>query len=409
MKRDIKAFSIFLVSAALLSHLTAANAKVTITFGSTKGPDEQKVYQRLISEFEKLNPNIKVKVQLYSGDFREKLLLQFAVGNAPDVFETGLEDFPLYPKKGYLLNLSKFVKSSDLKDYPKQLIKTFSYKGHLYALTRDIAPLVMLYNPKMFASVGVAPPDKTWTWDSYATVLRKFNLDTNGDKKNDRWGFAGSTWENFVWQAGGDIFDDEVNPKKLTLGTNESIAGLQFALDLKNKYNVTPNVNWGDTAMLATGKAATVIAGYWERIYNLKASKEPWDAAPVPKGAVRATTMYTAAYSVNAVSKHPVEAYKWLEFICGPRGQREMAQMGVAVPSRISIAKEVIPKSTPPANGEAFLEAIEYGRLAYQYGFRAPWAEIGNALNNVWSGKKTPKQVVTEIEGSINRALARIK
>lgn len=398
------------VAVTLMSIGIGASAKrVTITFGSSKGPDEIKIYQRLISEFEKQNPGIKVKIDLYSGDFREKLLLNFVVGNAPDCFETGLEDFPLYPKSGYLMELDKFVDKNDLKDFPKQLTKTFSSKGHLFALTRDIAPLVMLYNTRMFSQAGVPPPDDTWTWDAYATILARFSKDTNGDGRPDTYGFAGAPWETFVWQAGGDIYDDEVNPRKLTLGTQESLAGLQFAADLKNKYGISSNPSAGDVSTLASGKAATVIGGYWERVYNLKASKQPWDAAPVPSGKVRATTMYTASYSVNRVSKHPIEAFKWVAFVTGTQGQREMAKSGLAVPSRMSIAREVIPNSTPPANGEAFLKALDYGRLAYQFGFRKPTAEVTAGLATLWSGKASAAQAVAKMEKAVNTLLGRIR
>jgi len=87
-------------------------------------------------------------------------------------------------------------------------------------------------------------------------------------------------------------------------------------------------------------QVAMVISGNWmipflaDQFPDFKYG-EDWDIAPVPAGkSGRVTMAYTVILGINAKSEHPQEAWKFVEFLLGPEGQKELVvKAGQTLPS----------------------------------------------------------------------------
>jgi ABC-type glycerol-3-phosphate transport system substrate-binding protein len=115
----------------------------------------------------KTEKNIDVKqFRANSGEtYMEKVLTQFAAGDAPDVIFTEVNNFKEFADKGVLVDLMPYIKRDglDMNDYYRQIIERFTIDGKLYVLPRDIAPIcVIYYNKKFFDQAGIPYPKSDW-------------------------------------------------------------------------------------------------------------------------------------------------------------------------------------------------------------------------------------------------------
>ncbi|MEF9953611.1 MAG: sugar ABC transporter substrate-binding protein, partial [Clostridium sp.] len=80
-------------------------------------------------------------------------------------------------------------------------------------------------------------------------ISKKATKDTDGDGKIDQWGIAQGwgakvfgdlnwNWYNYLWQAGGEIFNKDL--KSVAFNDEHGLEAAQFLNDLKSKYKVIP-------------------------------------------------------------------------------------------------------------------------------------------------------------------------
>lgn len=116
----------------------------------------------------------------------------------------------------------------------------------------------IFYNQDILDAIGEKAPE---TWEDVRRIAEKATQDTNGDGKIDQYGLAqgwGQTfyqdlnwnWYSFVWQAGGDMFDET---GKCIIDSPEGVTAAQFLYDLKNTYKALPE----DAMSLTNAEAFT--------------------------------------------------------------------------------------------------------------------------------------------------------
>ena len=135
-----------------------------ISFMMWGDPEELKVWQQIVDDFQAKNPNIKVNVDVSDWDsYWTKLKTLYAGGTPPDVFAM---DAPLYPdwvSRGALLNLQPYIDATPgLLDglYPNTL-EVYKTPAGYYGLPRDFQTIVLFYNKDIFDAAGVEyPPQK---------------------------------------------------------------------------------------------------------------------------------------------------------------------------------------------------------------------------------------------------------
>src|SRR5512143_3148734 len=135
-----------------------------ISFMMWGDPEELKVWQQIVDDFQAKNPNIKVNVDVSDWDsYWTKLKTLYAGGTPPDVFAM---DAPLYPdwvSRGALLNLQPYIDASPgLLDglYPNTLEVYKTPEGY-FGLPRDFQTVVLFYNKDLFDAAKVPyPTDK---------------------------------------------------------------------------------------------------------------------------------------------------------------------------------------------------------------------------------------------------------
>ncbi|MEI7834702.1 MAG: extracellular solute-binding protein, partial [bacterium] len=110
---------------------------------------------------------------------------------------------------------------------------------------------------------------------------------------------------------------------------------------------------------------------------NIKGqTKIKWDVVPMPninrkKGSTSTetypTTSIAIAWAVAAESKHPKEAYKFIRYISGPKGQTMLAERGLLFPVLQSVANSpaFLQQPEAPAHMDNFIKASQNAVIPY--------------------------------------------
>ncbi|RLF77759.1 ABC transporter substrate-binding protein [Palaeococcus sp. (in: euryarchaeotes)] len=331
---------------------TKVQEKVFVRFaGWSAGETEMKNYQKMIDEFEKENPNIGIKYEVITQMFHENILASFGAGVAPDVFYVDSAWAPIFIDKGALYPISDLADKSFIDKFYPFLLEPFKKNGKLYGLPKDWSMLALFYNKKLFEQAGITKPPETWEEleqdakiiaektgkPGLAIYLGNFNRYVPVAVSNG----APKPW--FEKPEDASWFDNPVVKETLTWYINLYKVG---KVDMENQGKKPYVVQPGDVGAGWLGDAfgkqevAMVISGNWmipflaDQFPDFKYG-EDWDIAPLPAGkSGRATMAYTVILGINAKSGHPKDAWKFVEFILGPKGQKDLVvKAGQTLPS----------------------------------------------------------------------------
>ena len=299
-----------------------------ITFSSWGSVSEVKILNEIISNFEKDNPNIKIKFMHIPQNYFQKIHLLFASNTAPDVIFINNLNIPIYEK--YLEDLSEEI---DITNYYPQSIDCLSYNGKLLAVPRDVSNLIFYVNLDI-----IKQPDPNWTLEDFRQIAQ------NATKGSI---YGVSFEEDAYWalpyiQAFGENILDEGDFK-----------GLEFYKDLRDKYKVAPTRSKVGSSTLAQmfldGKIAMYLSGRWMYPKIKENARFKWVVVNFPGG--KGVPCDASGWAISKNSKHKAAAKKFIHYLSSEQSSEYFTQTGLIVPARIKTSYLIEEKE--------FIEAIK--------------------------------------------------
>lgn len=398
----------------------SSGGKVQIKFSGWGEPEEKELYEQIIKNFEAQNPNIKVQYIHIPADYGGKMNTVLAGGDAPDVFYVGDGDFSRWVKLGVLMNLEPMIKETgmDLSDVWETALTRYRYDGQksglgdAYALPMDIAPTVLYYNKKLFDEAGVPYPssEQPMTWDELLDTAAQLTKDTNGDGKPEQYGIGPLWWEGMVWGNGGEILS--ADRTEFMLDRPEATEALQFVSDVQNVHNLAPNGRalqaMNDGQMFETGRLAMITSGRYSTLGFRKLNFD-WDVAPIPANGKWSGWSASVGFSVSGKTKHPQEAFQFLQYLVSEEVNQIRAEAGLSMPIYKEMANSdvFLRPDLKPQHAEVFLKAAEHqqpGPWTYVPNNKW-WDTVNQNLGQLWEGKKKAQQLMEEIKPAVEKAL----
>ncbi|MFN3682317.1 MAG: extracellular solute-binding protein [Fimbriimonadaceae bacterium] len=430
--------SVAVLAALPLCALALAKEPVTLRFTVWDGDESLRVIKRILAQFERENPDIRVKLEPITDyvSYHQKMITMYAAGVAPDVCMMDMPNFQALAKRGALVPLNDLMAKTpgfDIKEYYEPIVRAHSYQGKLYVLPRDIAPMgLVYYNKRLFDEAGIPYPDGTWTWDfqprpelrekCFTWVMQQLTkVDKNG--KKIQWGFAPGWPELFAttltYSYGGRYTDNPEAPTKVLINEPKTVRAYQFAADCMNKYGWIPNQNdllgqlQSTTQMLFVNqKIAMFQNGIWE-VPNMRKYLKPgekgffeWDITlfPAYKDGRRAAPTGGSGYAIFTSTKHLDEAWRLTRYMSGPVAMTYMAQAGIAQPAIRKLA--LTPDVWLPGPNTPKEQLYPYSRIwtdrAVPYVVFSEnadyWPEVGGrmraGMDLLWNGQKDAKETL---------------
>lgn len=379
--------------------------KTVITYQTMETlPKQRKALQEMIALFEKENPDIKVKVQTSTSSF-QKLKIQIAGGNAPDVFYFVTDRLPQLVYRDVLLPMDDFMGEDRqvLDQYFPQAVDSCIVDGKLYCFPFHFSTDVLFFNKNLFDAAGVAYPDDSWTWDDFKENAVKLtrrnhygNVDTYG---------ALSPRPLLLLQAmGGECFDIAEN--KSTINTKESEEGLNYLLSLYETGSV-PKAgqlkemdNMDGITMFISGKVAMLAGRTYMLVEFSRINDFDWDVTLVPQGKKRYSRLAVGGNCISATTKHPEAAFKFVKFFSGKIGSDICGRSRNCVPAHKEIAYSETFSYAPPQNHKVLIDSLD-GAVIENYGLSV-WVEFKQKARDIFDQvvfmEKTPKEGLAILE-----------
>ena len=377
-----------------------------LTFSAA--PDHLKDLDALIQAYEKLHPNITIKVETAPfADYFTKLQTEIAGGTAPDVFELNYENFVTYAAKGVLLDLTSQSKAdpnfkADI--YYPRAYNAFNLNGLQLGLPASFSTVVLFYNKDLFDKAGVAYPTATWTWTDAAAAAQKLTNSSAGV-----WGLYSPIqfWEFYKKAAQNNCQFFSADKKTVTVDAPDCVAALQTMVDFVGKDKVMPSdADLGGVAdgdLFKSGKLAMDVTGIW-MFSAFKDASFKWDIQVEPGMKQQATHFFANDVSVFAATKHPQEAWQWAQFFTSsPDVAAVRVKSGWDLPalSNQTYVADYL-SQTPPANRKAVFDSLNFAIVPPVIERQGEMQDdVNKLLDQVKLGQLTPQQALTQAKTQI--------
>jgi multiple sugar transport system substrate-binding protein len=250
-------------------------------------PHQAVGYKKVIDEFEKRIPGIKVQLEVVPwGSYWTKLYTQVAAGSAPDVFWGMPSYLTELVQKNAVADESDLVRKTDSSGFLiPELQNAFTLDGKAYGVQKDWDALGYAYNADLLAKAGVTgAPSLDWNprdGGTFLSLMKRLTTDQNGKHADEpgfdtgkikTYGFAyfnsntdPSDLSPWIYSNGGQIVDSD---GKLVIDSPQNAATLGFLADLINKYHVAPQyrtlLSSTPFALYAGKRVAVWQTGPWE-------------------------------------------------------------------------------------------------------------------------------------------------
>jgi multiple sugar transport system substrate-binding protein len=315
---------------------TDEKERTTIVFKHGKVAGDPEALNALIRRFEEKNPDIRIKDETLPSSTDEQH--QFNVINLEgrssdfDVYAIDVIWVQEFARAGWLRELSHILPLKRRDDFFEGPMEAAVYQGKVYAIPWYIDAGILYYRKDLLEKYGFSPP-KTWF-----DLVRIASEVTRQEPNLYGFIWQGKQYEGLVCNAleyihsnGGDILKDG----QVVIDSPENIEALGFMRDLIYKYHVTPVLV---TTMIEEptrhifGKGKALFLRNWPYAWNIFQA----DDSPV-KGKVGVSILPEFAghqssptlggwhLGINAYSKHPEMAERFIEFLTSSEAQKSLS------------------------------------------------------------------------------------
>jgi multiple sugar transport system substrate-binding protein len=335
---------ILLTCTFLLTGCCKKPEKEIITFSSWGSITEVQILKKVLADFEKENPEIKVNFIHIPQNYFQKIHLLFASNTAPDVLFMNNLNLPIYASK-----LEDLTLEINKEDFFSQAISAMSYEDKILGIPRDISNLVLYVNLEKVPKIN-----EKWTIEDF--------LKTSIEISQKDF-FAIGCEEDVYWLTpyltyfGGGILDENLNS---IIDTQESKKAIDFYKNLTYKYKVAPTKSQIGSQTLAQmfldEKIVMYLSGRWIYPKIQEKASFNWAVINFPYG-VKPQLLDASGWVISKDSKHKNSAKKLIKYLSNEKTIEYFVNTGLIIPARIKNAEALKNKEH---NEKLFIEILEY-------------------------------------------------
>ena len=305
----------------------AADRKIIRIWQTESEPQSLAVLNQMAANFQKLRPDVEIKIEgLAWGELEKKLSTALAAGAPPDAAHGQPITCVSFAAKGLLRPLDDLVESLGKDNLVNAFRNLCRWEGRTYGVGHSPASSVFVYRKDLLAEKGLRVPQ---TWDELVAVAAQLREVKDGQVV--RYGLTMTGQPLFVNIAvgellkanGGRLFDRNGRP---TLTDRPVVELLDF---YKQLHTVLPpgwtNLGYTDTfAQLANGQAAMLYQAYGRGVGYIEKSSPATIANPEhfavadkligPSGKAPAAQLDCEPWMVFRDARGANEAVEFLKF-----------------------------------------------------------------------------------------------
>ncbi|CQR56362.1 ABC transporter substrate-binding protein [Paenibacillus riograndensis] len=372
--------------------------------------------QKLVDEFNKSHPDIKVKnTKLVWAEYYTKLITAVGNGNGPDIGISHTSRLPDLINQGVVTDLDAVAGEAgvDWTTFNQNLLDATVVDGKHYAVPIDTHPFIMYYNKKLLKEAGLlgddGKPVLEQSADGFLAFLKTlkeklpakttpFALSNSNDDPYRLW------WALYSQLGGNDLVSDDL--KKAEIDKAKGIQAAEYIQKLftegyikKNDPDFYKNFQSGTAAIMMTGVWAT---GTWEATKGLE-----FGAMPIPKLFGQEATWGDSHTIILPLTKSedPAKRKAALIFADYIAENGQIWAKAGHIPSKPSVLEKQEYKDMPYRS--------DYAAVAGTVKFNKPstknWQIRDNVsfkiLNEVWANKMKPAEAMDKMEAGVQKEL----
>ena len=323
---------------------------VSLIPGSTKAAFTQ--FDNQVAEFEKANPNIKVKPVQYQW-LPATFAADLAAGTLPTVFTVPFTDGRSLGQNGQLANLTTYAQKLPYwnKFNPAVIAEGIDAKGQVIALPTAAYAQALSYNRQLFRQAGLNPNDPPKTWAQLIADAKQISRRTGkagyaemGKSDNT----AGWILTTLDYALGGRMESGVGKHAKATFDNPQAVQALSMLKTLRWSDNAMgSDFNWGWSDInqaFAAGQVGMFISGsdvYTNMVQAYNINPSIYGLAPIPladnknSGVLGGGTL--AAVNPKANPAQVAAAMKWINFYYM---QKLVSRQGALRDARTQVAQK---------------------------------------------------------------------
>jgi len=379
---------------------------VEITFWHNYGADKESPYfeEVILPMFEEQYPNIKVTVVAQGNDqYREQIVVSAGTDTAPDVARLDLSDIAGLAKLGALYPLDDMEGFAELKaSVFEGPMSTNLYQGKYYAMPLDTNCKTAVFNMATLEKIGLT--EVPATMEEFIEASKGAGFPTINVSSAGEWDFM-----PYFWLFGGVATNPEFTQATGYLDSQASIDAVNKLVELHNEGIFTIKEIDGSTDAwdgIKSGEYATFFEGPWFFAFTGDWKELGLQPALIPSYNGTTTSVVGGeSIGVFATSKHPEEAYKFVEFLLSEEVQVLMGQeMGQMPVNKAAAANEEL---TSDEVWSVYLEQLNTAQT------RIPSPDsptiqqyLKDAFDGILRGDMTTEDALTEAAQLIDAVLA---
>jgi multiple sugar transport system substrate-binding protein len=391
------------------------HVNISIWEGYTQA--ESVAIKKLAAQFNASHPNITVTPQFYgNSDYAlQKVLAAIAGGKPPDISYLYGSNAANIAASGKLVTLNKYLSDPSFgwNHFYKVEREVATVNGKVTGIPALVDNLALVYNKKLFAQAGIAPPTANWTWSDFENAALKL---TDPSKKQFGWAYVNDASEDTVWrfwamlwQAGGHIlsadnkqaaFNSPAGVKALTL-LQQLVAHKAIYLD-NGSDNYLPVFNAGHIGMLWTGP--------WD-LQQITASKVSYGVTILPAAENHQTISGPDDWVMfNNGSARVAASWTFLKWLTSPKIDLEWGLMTGDLPIRDDVStlpgyKQYVRKYP---GIDLWVKNLNNATQARPVLTTYPKIStvVGQAVQSVLLDKAQPQQALTQAAQQVNGILS---
>ncbi|MFI7541909.1 ABC transporter substrate-binding protein [Actinoplanes sp. NPDC049599] len=263
-------------------------AAVTLTWWTGQTSEAEKVAEGLAAEYHAAHPNVTIKTSAgapTTDDLLTKLSAGFTGGSYPDIsyaFGNWAGDLAA---SGKTQDLTGFVADPSFgwTEMPAAARTVATSDGKVIGIPALVDNLALIYNKKLFAAAGLAPPADDWSWEQFREAAKRLT-DPATNTYGTAYSVSGSedtTWHLWplLWQNGGKILDGT----KPAFNSDAGVKALEtlrvMAVDDKSMYLDQTDEKYA--RLFNSGRIAMMLSGPWA-LLEIKEAKLDYGVAALP-------------------------------------------------------------------------------------------------------------------------------
>jgi len=344
------------------------------------------VTQAIFTMFYKMHPDYVIQTHDWgwSDALRQKILLNVAAGNAPDVV-FGEDFIPEFARTGVIQPIQLGSLRSDLASGP---LSGGVYHGTAYAVPAITGVFALYYNKTLMRKAGLNPNTPPKTWDQWLADSKKIAAlggGVSGTAVEAATGLgAAFRIVPFLRQLGGDLtnkdasqitFDSPANVKALTFLRQLAATSAPGVVATSDEGKFLANTWWAN-------KAGFYVDGPWEMASSVQ-NKVDYGvtALPLSAGGHQANVIVgNGLWAVTKLSKHPQAALDFVRLFATRQAAQLIYNATGRLPGNLAVLNNVADMGGPL---RTFVDAIKLQGLTPLPAYPANPQQVWSTWYNV--------------------------